>query len=276
MVDLRRVADGAYPQPDYGFLPADVTTWAGYLGGHTPHAWTPREMAAAREAGLSWWGIWTAPVGRVFTRDMAVAEAAGTVAALVACDYSRTDPVFLDVEYSTWAADPVSCEAAVDAWRTGVAGAGWHRTHWYGPWASSADWAAMWTGVRPASLPGGLVGWQYDHALAGDRYDVSVFDFDLIYPTGGSPMSADDVAAINAHTDVKVQQLLGRLLGNASAAGPTLADIGSAIHSDAANVLTALTALQAHLDAVITTLAEGAPGVHGTFTITGSGEVSRP
>lgn len=191
MAELQLVADGADPQPDYGFLPRNIGVWAGYLGGHTPHAWTWDEVAALERTGRVWWGIWTAPDRQVIDAGQGATDAADTIGALRALRRPTTDPVFYDVEYATWHADPAGAQAAADRWKADVAAAGWRHAYWYGPLASRADWVADWTGARPGVLPAGRVGVQYDHALSGDRYDISVFHPAVAGPTGGDPNTMD-------------------------------------------------------------------------------------
>jgi hypothetical protein len=185
-VTLLQVADGAYPHPPYDFLPPDVRVWAGYAGGHTAHAWTAADVAGVREAGLAWWAIWTAVQGRAITRADAQADAHAMIAALHVLAYPGSDPVFYDVEYSTWVANPAQTEDAATFWCAILAESGWGHAYWYGPKHSTATWRADWTGTAPEVLPPGVVGVQYDHALHNDFYDISVFDPALL----GDPVSA--------------------------------------------------------------------------------------
>lgn len=246
---LFRVADGAYPQPDYSFLPDDVHVWAGYLGGDTPHAWTHTEIAQLEAAGLTFWSIWTAPVAMSITGGQARDDAAAMAARLALYTRPLHLPVIYDIEHSSWAANPAQTTASAQLWVQLLRQAGYVNAGWYGPCGSAAPWQACWSGDEPVQVPPGLMGIQYDHALSGDRYDISVFDDSRLVSGGSDDMSAADVTAINAHTDTKIQQLLSRLLGNADASGPTTADLGALIHSNTDGVRAQLAAVAAQVKA---------------------------
>lgn len=276
MANLISVADGAYPQASYDFLPPTVAVWAGYVGGHTPHAWTAAEIADLEKTGRQWWAIWTATVGRALTPGDALADASGMAARLAQLGYDKTRPVFYDVEYSTWQANPAATEASAASWCSHMREAGYLHAYWYGPFHSAAQWRADWTGVPPTSLPAGVVGIQYDHALSNDRYDISRFDASLLPTTGGTdmPLTADDLDAFWAH---QVTNPATKLAQSAAARlCATQADAAAARTQAAANGST-LSAVKAELDAVKAELdavksgGTGTAGASGTFTITGSG-----
>jgi hypothetical protein len=169
-------ADAAYPF-DLDLLPAGCDVVLGYLGGATPHVWTPDEVKHVTDTGRTWCAIWTAPNPSV---RLTVVDAARDVqdfrAALIAHGYSRNLPVFWDVEYSTWQATGANFPTVADAWRAGMHNGGYPRAYIYAPWAAGTEWGAQWVNYRPMSLPAGRVGWQYANALAGDSFDLSVFD----------------------------------------------------------------------------------------------------
>jgi len=273
--ELIRVADGAYPHPPYTFLPDDVMVWAGYLGGHTPHPWTAADIADARRLVGAWWGIWTAPDRRAITATDGVQDAAGTVARLVELSYPRADPVFYDVEYATWQADPAGARAAITAWKRGLAAAGYRNAYAYVPLSAGFDWIAHWTGARPTSLPAGVIGIQYDHGLFNDAYDISVFDASLL---GGSDMllTHDDLAAIAAAVRPDLARLAQWVAGRSNSVfapstldGTPEPDAVYATKSDVA-------ALKAQFDQVLKLLAGISAPVQGNFTISGSGTVGGP
>jgi hypothetical protein len=281
MAELIRVADGAYPQPNYDFLPRTVLAWAGYVGGHTPHAWTAAEVAHLEATGRQWWGIWTAPVGRALNWSDAQIDAAGMIAGLERLRYSKDRPAFYDVEFSTWAAAPAQTEHAAAQWCQLMREAGYSRAYWYGPRDSPAQWRADWTGVPPAALPPGVVGIQYDHALSGDRYDISRFDPALFTPPGGNDMPLTDTdAQLIWSTEVH-----NPVSGGDQSAGDRLCAAQTDAHRAAAEAAAAndqATALQGELDAIkaeldaIKAALGGAPQLSGTFTLTGSGTVAAP
>jgi hypothetical protein len=116
VTDLISVADGAFPHPPYDFLPPTVAAWAGYVGGHTEHYWTPGEVAGLETTGREWWAIWTAIQYQAITRTDAHADAMGMIAGLQRLAYSKARPVFYDIEESTWVANPLQTEDAARYW----------------------------------------------------------------------------------------------------------------------------------------------------------------
>lgn len=176
MSDLIDVADMAYPLADYRVLLGKATVVAGYLGGDTPHTWTPAEVATVRGAGLVWWGIWTAPSrGQRLTGAQGAADGAHTVAALRSIAYSAALPVFYDIERGSYDASPGGAGAAWRAWQNSLATAGYRHAWPYLPASAAYGWAANWTGTRPGSVPHGTVGVQYARNTEGGTYDLSVF-----------------------------------------------------------------------------------------------------
>lgn len=219
MGDLVQVADGAYPKDDYSFLPASVRAWGGYVGGHTPHDWTKDEVAHLEATGRAWWGIWTAPEARALTLTDATEDAANMAHGLAALGRPKVMPVFWDVEYSTYHADPQAANKYGPIWCTAMNSLGYPNAGWYGPCDSNASWRACWTGQAPATLPNGVLGVQYDHALHNDAYDISVFDPSLF--TGGTEMTQPQVDSILARIDKLESDLTTYDTQNSSA--PTLA-----------------------------------------------------
>lgn len=279
MADLISVADGAYPQASYDFLPSTVKVWAGYVGGHTPHAWSQSEVADLEATGRQWWGIWTAPVGRALTSQDAHTDAAGMVLGLQKLGYDRARPALYDVEYSSWAANPSQTNAAANLWCSLMRDAGYPHAYWYGPVNSEAQWLAHWTGIPPTTLPPGVVGIQYDHALSNDRYDISRFDPSLLTPNGGTDMAltSTDLDAMFAHQVANPKT--GLTESYAQRVCDTQTDAAAA-HAAASQAAALAAGLKAELDQVKEELdalkaAGGAGGaVSGTFTLTGSGTVS--
>lgn len=173
---LTHVADAAYPF-DYSLLPADVSVVLGYLGGDTPHVWTPAEVAECQATGRQWCPIWTAPnPGAVLTANGVNADAQAFITELVARRHPMDDPVFYDVEASTWNATGTDARTRVLRWQGVMRGAGYPNAYVYAPWLARTEWGANWVGYRPMSLPAGRVGWQYVNAQPGKPFDLSVFD----------------------------------------------------------------------------------------------------
>lgn len=196
MADLIDAADCAYPPPAHLGWPATVRVVCGYLGGDTPHVWTPQEVAAVTVTGRLWCGIWTAPSrGQHLVAATGTADGAGAAQQLAALRIDPALPVFYDIEQGTYAASPSGALAALAAFKAILAGHGYRHVYGYLPWSAQRDWVANWTGARPTSLPAGTVGWQWSGSVAGIPYDRSVFDpalFPMITTPGGSAVATLD------------------------------------------------------------------------------------
>lgn len=238
------VADAAYPF-DYGLLPPAVRVVLGYVGGDgmTPHIWTVDEQAACRRAGKLWYPIYTVPM-RALTALDGYKAALAMLPRLAVHGIAPDEPKFLDIEYSAYAADPAGALACVQAWRSRLAQGG-HRNGWpYLPLAAGQGWLAHWTHVRPSSLPAGVVGIQYDNALANDAYDLSVFD-PRIFPNLGGTMSLDQdsLDQIDRLLEAKLNGLFGRIHGDVG--GTEVREVTDLADAEAAKV--SLTAIAAQL-----------------------------
>lgn len=175
-MSLVHAADAAYP-PALQLLPLDCRVVLGYAGElHcTPHVWTRAEADAYRDAGKEWWPIWVPPQGDL-ARQSWVDAVQGAVAACQALGVRKTDPVFVDIEAGSWQLNAAGAGRFLWGWKAGMKKAGYLRPLGYVPKAAGLDWVADWTGVRPTSLPAGVVGVQYRNAVAAGAYDLSVFD----------------------------------------------------------------------------------------------------
>jgi hypothetical protein len=267
------VADGAYPQNDYSFLPESVVVWAGYVGGHTPHAWSKAEVAALKATGRAWWGIWTAPE-RALTAADGDTEGIAAAAEYETLGYPKDDPVFLDVEYYAYHANPDGAIACFRAWAGHMWAAGYTRTHWYSDDSSPADWIAVPIQAKPTALPPGVVGVQYQRGLSNDRYDLSVFDSSLLV-NPGSVMTQPQVDALNA----KLDTLLARTQPF-DPTHPNVATLGTIVqrltairdgdpgHADLADVVADLDQLHAQMSALTPGVTPPAPTYTATITLT--------
>jgi len=182
------VADASVPF-DYSILPASIVAVAGYLGGATYHTWTPGEVAQVQSTGRRWWGIWTAPQRRLSRKD-GLDDATGTISALLARRYNKTDPVFYDVERSAWDADPAGAIAAITQWRSALRAEGWMLAYPYCPTGAGENWLPHWTGSTPPAIPPGSIGVQFEGLAADGRYDLSIFSqtlWDAHRDTNGAP-----------------------------------------------------------------------------------------
>lgn len=196
VADLVDAADCAYPPPAHLGWPATVRVVCGYLGGDTPHVWTPAEIAAVTTTGRLWCGIWTAPSrGQHLVAATGTADGHGAAARLATLGLDSALPVFYDIEHDTYAASPAGALAARDAFRATLASHGYRSVWAYLPWAAQTDWVAKWQIGRPTSLPAGTVGWQWSGSTASEPYDRSVFSpalFPMITSTGGSAVATLD------------------------------------------------------------------------------------
>lgn len=189
---LWHVADQAYPT-DPALMPADVRVVLGYVGGaaDTPHVWTVDEVARVQAHGKLWAPIHTVPRHWVGS-DLGRLAATSMIVELRRYPYPSHGPVFLDVEHATYAEAPAQVLAQVADWQRDMHAAGHGVALAYLPWSAGRQWAANWTGVRPTVLPDNLQGWQYQQAVNGRGYDLSVFRagvFATLADTKGSTMA---------------------------------------------------------------------------------------
>lgn len=268
MGTLVQVADGLTPQADYSFLPASVRWWFGYVGKPEIGAWTREQVAALEATGRIWGAIWTAGDGPAYTRADALADAHSMIAGLRVLSYPMIRPVLLDIEASRWQANPATTEDAARYWCQIMSASGYINPEWYCVCQSSAGWRACWTGQPPTSLPAGVVGIQYDHALAGDRYDISVFD--PAFLTGGNvsaPTAPENAAAVwAALTDTGLANATPGVAGHRLAnIDERVAGLSTQIHNQALDTQAAITALAGQVTE-LTALVKAAPTLSGHLT----------
>ena len=180
-------ADAAFPF-DYGRLPHGVSVIMGYTGqqGCTPHIWTEDEVKAAQATGRTWVPIHTPPQTGL-TPDLGKQAGNLMVAELRRYQLPPHVPVFLDVEHSSWAANPAGARAAVADWQA-VMRADGHPQAWaYLPAQAQAQWVADWVGAAPQHFAPGVIGVQYAGNVDGGRYDLSVFSAEVFAPPPPPP-----------------------------------------------------------------------------------------
>jgi hypothetical protein len=179
---LVKTADAAYP-PKLDSLPSDIYAVLGYVGGDTPHIWTVAEVNACINAGKHWWPIWTAPNSLVTAVTLNPADgftaAHSMLNALSGYPVNDNTPVFLDIEASSYWANPANANSYLANWKAGMHAAGYSHAFGYLPWSTQKDWVAYWINIEPATLPSGIVGWQYGGDIQ-NSYDLSIFDLDLL------------------------------------------------------------------------------------------------
>lgn len=187
------VADAAYDFP-LADLPKGTAAVLRYVGppDGTPHIVSVGQVEAIRRAGMVWAPIWT-PAARVLSHQLGLQAGNGMVAALKAYPLLGPEPVFLDVEKHVYDADPAGCRAAVAAWQSVMHLAGWSQAYAYLPSEANSQWVADWVDVAPHHFAPGVIGVQYQGAVHGDEYDLSVFARTVFQPLidaqKGSPLS---------------------------------------------------------------------------------------
>jgi hypothetical protein len=173
------VYDGAFLHP-MSAVPSSVRAIVGYVGGPGAyHVWSTADAQAVRDSGREFWSLWVPPQRALSSNDGTTA-ANGMIAALPDYHNPKSRPVFLNIEYDAYAANPGGAAAASRAFQLGMHAAGYPRAYSYVPLAAGYGWGARFTYERPSTLPTGLVGIQYEN----DRYshpgwDASVFDLAL-------------------------------------------------------------------------------------------------
>lgn len=169
-------ADAAYPF-NLRLLPLGCNVVIGYIGerAYTPHVWKLNEIAAVRNSGREWWGVWTPPQDQITAAGAALA-ASGAINAAQLAGMKKTDPIFLDVERGTFDKFRTSVAPFVGLWKRTLNAHGYVNAFGYVPADANFDWVAHWTGIRPTVLPVAWVGQQYANAVAAGAYDLSVFD----------------------------------------------------------------------------------------------------
>lgn len=245
---LTDAVDAAYPF-DLSVLPTSVRVVVGYLGppGGTPHVWTREEVAAVEATGRAWWGVQVAPLRALTAADGAAAAQAAAARLAELGRAHRPDPVFYDVEYATWIADPAGARAAIAAFKSALPQAAARlRPEAYEPAVGGTDWIARWDNTRPDTLPAGVVGVQYG-APSGGAYDLDVFDPSLL---GGTMLDQTDIAAIKTMLDQQflpeVATVLRQQLGQpAGGAAPNLGTIVALLTGEQVAVVKLQTALDA-------------------------------
>jgi len=176
-MSTRTMYDQAYPT-----APAAFDVAAGYIGGDTPHVWTPAEWAAARARYRL--PIWTrSDVGAVD----ALADARACIAALRAAGAPAGCTVALDLETAVSGAYTGAFHATLNAAGYRVMAYGSRSTvgrnvaDWY--------WIADWTG-RPHMVTGARVG--ATQWTNGTTYDQSLISTDV--PLWDMQQEDDDMA----------------------------------------------------------------------------------
>ncbi|SRR6266567_3101228 len=205
---LALVADASKPF-DYSLLPPGVVAIAGYIGGDTPHVWTLAEVAGVHATGRDFWPIWTAPSrGQAIDAIQGGIDGAAAVRSLAAYGLPATLPVFYDVEYADWAANPATALQAILAFKRTVVAGGHPNVFAYVPYTANFDWVAYWDNVEPTDLPAGWVGQQYGGNAVGGAADLSAFDLGRLGMD--VTLSQTTIDAIGA----EVTQHLGLTVGN--------------------------------------------------------------
>jgi hypothetical protein len=184
----RVMIDSAWPLPHP--RAADVTLV--YMGGDTPHPWSPADIAAVTTPLL--WPCWVrSNPGQV----SAAADAANCMAWLAAHKVPKGTAVILDLETAVNAAYVTAFDAALVRAGYTVTKYGSQGFIWRNPKTSGGTFVAA-PGVRQMITTGDCVATQFDFAGA---YDLSwVLDTVPLWDVNGAdmPLTDADVARIDA------------------------------------------------------------------------------
>lgn len=188
--------DGAYPHP-MSAVPDSVKAIIGYVSGPSAtHIWTPADAQAVRDSGREFWSI-DVPNQSGFSGDTGAAAANRMIDALPGYNRPKSCPVFMDIEYDAYMADPAGADAAAARFQATMNNAGYPRAFAYVPLLAGYGWGARYTYQQPSALPDGAIGWQYENDAHGHPgWDASVFDPSM-FGTADPPPPADPPSQYN-------------------------------------------------------------------------------
>lgn len=162
------VYDGAFLHP-LSAVPANVRAIVGYVGGSDAfHVWSVADTQEVRASGREFWSLWVPPQRALSAADGTTA-ANGMIRALLAYRNPTSRPVFLNIEYDTYAASPNAVDLSgpdFDGGRAGVADFSMFSAAFDGPVAGAV--AFDHAGVGSVSTFAEWVSENFvDHALEG-------------------------------------------------------------------------------------------------------------
>lgn len=142
-------------------------------------------------------------------------DAAGMIANLPKYGYSKSSPVFYDVEPGVFDNDPIGARLAIAKWKLDMKAAGYLLAYSYTVERQGGDWIANPTGVQPTSLPPGKIGVQYGQSdeQPNPFFDYNVFDSTLL-------QGSADMQLTQADADLVVSTLLSRRMDDVGFAAP--------------------------------------------------------
>jgi hypothetical protein len=184
------VVDGAYLQP-LSNLSSKFKAAAGYVSGPSAyHIWPTGDAQKVRDSGREFWAI-DVPNQTAMNSTTGINAANRMIDKLPLYHHNVNCPVFMDVEYNAYMADPSGANAAVSAFKNRMKTVGGYtRPYGYLPSIAGYDWIARYrTGPAPTFLPAGVIGHQYaNEAITGDGWDHSVFDPSLFGAVNPDPI----------------------------------------------------------------------------------------
>ncbi len=265
---LALAVDSAYPF-DFAQRPPGTAVIMGYVGrdGYTPHVWTRAEVDRARATGCEWWPIGVGISGGATNANDGLITAQTMIARLPGYGVAKSAPVFQDIEPNAYHANPTSAAECAAAFKTAMHGAGYPHAYTYCTPAPFAEWQAVWSNVRPASLPAGIIGIQYTGAASPPAYDISVFDAALLSGPGPGGPDLDstehqmlvDLWNERTHLD-NTNFLVGQI---ATSVNSILAHVHTIVAAGQSNAQT-LSVLKVAADNLAAAVGKLAPGAGGT------------
>ena len=193
MTDLIDVWDGAF-LGNLASVPSSVQAIIGYVSGPDAyHIWDPDDALAVVNSHRRFWAI-DVPPQRAFVAQDGITAANRMHAALSAYPVDKYTPCFMDIEYDAYTQNKQGAIDAAHAFTMRMFQLNHTRAFGYLPAEAGIDWGSRYTYQRPASLPTGMVGLQYENdKYAHKGWDASVFDARLFSTPDSDGWSLSDM-----------------------------------------------------------------------------------
>ena len=116
------------------------------------------------------------------------------VAALQRFEQPKSCPAFLDIEYNQYHLNKQGANLAASTFQATMNSAGYSRPYPYAPLEMGRGWISDYVYSKPAELPAGVIGWQYENdKYAHHGWDASVFDAALLGKIDSTRWSLDNM-----------------------------------------------------------------------------------